>query len=449
MKRVVTALLLLITSVALADVPQTRPEATFTSGSPRTTNNDDSCDIALQPAATLLVPYFEVNVNARGHSTLLSITNTSNMPQIARITIWSDWSFPVLNFNVFLTGYDVQSLDLFDVLGRGVIAPPSGTNNQVAVGSRSLSNLTGNPNFLPTASENCAPNRQPTQIPAFILFDVQQGLMNGSYSLCGNAKIGGNHGTVATGYVTIDVVGTCSGNLPNDPVYFANEILYDNVLIGDYTYIRIPQAASNPMVHIRAVPEGGQVGSNPGTNLRDTFYDRYTTAAASRQDRRQPLPSTFAARFVQGGSFSFATELAIWREGVTTINTACSSYVNNSAMAVAELVRFDERENPTTLGSPSSLAESSSSLTSLSIFPPMPSGDVGGWMYVNLNNNAPTGTYHRDRASQNWVTVRMSANNGEYHSTFDAPALGNGCSPAQGITGVLTNPIGPAANTTP
>jgi hypothetical protein len=31
---------------------------------PATTNNDDSCDISLQPAATLLLPYFEVDFNA-------------------------------------------------------------------------------------------------------------------------------------------------------------------------------------------------------------------------------------------------------------------------------------------------------------------------------------------------------------------------------------------------
>jgi hypothetical protein len=36
--------------------------ATFTSGAPRSTDNDDSCDIALLPAATQLLPYFEVNL---------------------------------------------------------------------------------------------------------------------------------------------------------------------------------------------------------------------------------------------------------------------------------------------------------------------------------------------------------------------------------------------------
>ena len=40
------------------------PNATFAAGSPSTTNNSDSCDIGVTPAATLLLPYFEVDTAA-------------------------------------------------------------------------------------------------------------------------------------------------------------------------------------------------------------------------------------------------------------------------------------------------------------------------------------------------------------------------------------------------
>jgi len=57
-------------------------------------------------------------------------------------------------------------------------------------------------------------------------------------------------------------------------------------------------AGGNPMVHLRAVPEGGPPGALGGvavaTNLPFTFYDRYTTGFARTIDRRQPLPSVFA-----------------------------------------------------------------------------------------------------------------------------------------------------------
>src|SRR5205085_354181 len=77
-----------------------------------------------------------------------------------------------------------------------------------------------------------------------------------------------------------------------------------------------------------------------------TFYDRYTGATPTA-DRRQPLPSLFAARYIQGGPGGFATNYKIWREGVTNNSLACSSsqYAVNSVLLVTSVVRFDEHEN--------------------------------------------------------------------------------------------------------
>src|SRR5256885_10445896 len=96
---------------------------------PTTTDNDDSCDISLLPAATLLLPYFEVNFSspqATARTTLFTIQNTTALPQIARVTLWTDWSYPMLTFNLFLTGYDVQGINLYDLFARGFIAPGPG-----------------------------------------------------------------------------------------------------------------------------------------------------------------------------------------------------------------------------------------------------------------------------------------------------------------------------------
>jgi hypothetical protein len=52
----------------------------YSSGAPRSTGNDDTCDIALLPAATLLLPYFEVDLNAppgEGETTLFTILNVT------------------------------------------------------------------------------------------------------------------------------------------------------------------------------------------------------------------------------------------------------------------------------------------------------------------------------------------------------------------------------------
>src|SRR5256885_7857684 len=134
-----------------------RPDLTFATGQPATTNNADSCDIGVTPAATLLLPYFEVDTAAAqgaGSTTLFTITNTSRYPQIAHVTVWTDWSYPVLDFNIFLTGYDVQPINLYDVIVRGIVAPPSGTTSATVPGALSANNTTGNTNRL-LASPPC------------------------------------------------------------------------------------------------------------------------------------------------------------------------------------------------------------------------------------------------------------------------------------------------------
>src|SRR5882724_5265859 len=177
---VLAASLLVAGSAFAAGSKLVAPNATFSFGTPgiasgpTTTNNDDACDISVAPAATLLLPYFEVDFNSPATSartTLFTITNTSRVPQIAHVVVWTDWSFAALDFNVFLTGYDVQSVNLYDLFGRGIIAPVTATTAGTSISNAALSpvgtsppnqpnaaplpNLTGNPNFNPNVSTFC------------------------------------------------------------------------------------------------------------------------------------------------------------------------------------------------------------------------------------------------------------------------------------------------------
>jgi hypothetical protein len=462
------AILSITATAAFAGPIRTTGQAAFMTGAPTTTNNDDSCDITLQPAATLLVPYFEVDVNnIAGITTLFTVTNSTRLPQIAHVTVWTAYSFPLLDFNLFLTGYDVQAINMADIIRNGVIASTAGTSTATIPGSRSASN-SSNPNTFNLGSCSVLPGT----IPSNIVADIRSGLIIGRVSGCGGSTVGPNFADgIARGYVTIDVVSTCSTTLPSDSTYFGGEILFDNVFFGDYQFVNPGQnfAGGNPMVHIKAVPEGGAPGSFAPTNLPYTFYDRYTPGFARTSDRRQPLPSTFAARWIEGGVGSFNTSFIIWREGVTSGSAACATYIQNRDLPVIDLVRFDESENPTTLASGviispfprqvTVLPEASRTQTTSSLLPPS-NGAIAGWMYLNLNNGGSpiystaagrpfnTGsTAIGARQSQNWMAVDMQAE-GRYETLFDAIAFGNGCSPSPAITGAM-NPIGPAPNTTP
>src|SRR5262245_42655168 len=109
-----TAATLLMAGTAIAVTRHLpAPELTFTTGQPTSTNNNDTCDIGVTPAATLLLPYFEVDTAAAtgaGATTLWTITNTSRFPQIAHVTVWTDWSFPVLDFRSEEHTSELQSL---------------------------------------------------------------------------------------------------------------------------------------------------------------------------------------------------------------------------------------------------------------------------------------------------------------------------------------------------
>ncbi|MEA2489963.1 MAG: hypothetical protein QOH21_1755, partial [Acidobacteriota bacterium] len=411
-----------------------------------THRNDDSCDIALLPAATLLLPYFQVDVTEgrnEAMTTLVTVVNTSNQPQIARMTIWTDFGYPVLTFDVFLTGYDVQAVNLYDVLVDGRL-PGSGSQSSPR-GARSTGD---NPHFLPSAQTSCT--TLPSSIPAALLADVRATLQVGHNTACGQKRLGGTH-EAALGYVTVDVVATCGARSPRDPES-AGELLFDNVLTGDYQLVDPHPGTGNfaygsPLVHIRAIPEGGNAGAIVPTKLTRTFYQRLSNGV----DRRQPLPSTFAARYIQGGGTSFQTSFAVWREAGTQPHAGCTGYLDNAGMTYVEAVRFDERENPTTnvpditIGFPipePTLPASSLITSSYNELPPLESGDVAGWMYLNLATTIEGDSSAAPLPNQAWVVTTMSAE-GRYGVAFDAMALGNGCSPPRLSSDSFAQPIRP------
>jgi hypothetical protein len=346
--------------------------------SPSTTNNDDSCDIALQPAATLLLPYFEIDLKAPATTMLVTIQNVSPSPVIANVTLWTDWGYPALNFPIHLTGYDVQGMNLFDVLGRGALPP----------------------------TDCHAGNISPVILP-----DLQAAFTIGGTGAC-TAAVGFFHFR-AIGYATIDVVASCAATNATSRDYFAN-LRFDNVLTGDYQQLSTRDdralASGGPLVHIRAIPEGGAAGAVVPSALPHTFYERYMPdPVPANADRRQPLPSVFVPRT------AFATTLKIWREAAAV--GTCAGARLNSNLPLADVVRFDEHENATIANAPPGLPIAIALPANASLLPGFSTtGDAGGWLYLNFN-------------TQSWVTVSMFAEPA-YVTETTAAALRNGCSPS-------------------
>jgi hypothetical protein len=81
------------------------------------------CSNDVVPASTLLFPFviYDYENEENGDSTLFAITNVSSEAQIVHITVWTDFSVAILDFNLVLTGYDVQTMNIRDLLRDGVL----------------------------------------------------------------------------------------------------------------------------------------------------------------------------------------------------------------------------------------------------------------------------------------------------------------------------------------
>src|ERR1700681_2793752 len=265
------------------------------------------------PAATLLLPYFEVDLtDPSGANTLFSVNNASATAILAHVVIYSALSVPVLDFNIYLTGYDVQTINLRDILVNGHVPQtasagqdPNDTISKQGPKSQDI-------NFA-----SCTGQLPPPPLPASFLQHLALSLTGKASPLFGGRCSGRDLGdNIARGYITVDTVNNCTLRLPSDPAYFANDITFQNVLFGDYFYVNSGQnfADGDTLVHIEASL------TDPATTTagRYTFYGRYVAWNAS--DHREPLGTTFAGRYVNGGDFTGGTSYVVWRDSKSSQN---------------------------------------------------------------------------------------------------------------------------------
>jgi hypothetical protein len=402
------------------------------------------CAVDDVPAATLLLPYFEVDLaNEWGPTTMFTVNNASATAVLAHVVVWSDLSVPVLDFNVYLTGYDVQSFNLRDVLERGIL-PNTASDGQDPDDTLS-------PKGAFSQDINFASCQQQLPLPrleAPFLTDVQNAL-TGKFSSNLGGCAGLDHGDrVMRGYVTVDTVSNCTLRFPGDIGYFGSggtgDATDQNVLWGDYFYIFETQQAAvgETLVHIEAS------ATNPETSVpgQYTFYGRYVNWQAT--DNREPLATDFAARFLLGGPFDGGTDLIVWRDSKVDQGVfACGTTPPWYPLGQEQIVIFDEQENPGLVQTfPVSPQPRNPSLVP---FPAetqrTPVGGTSlpvpyrfGWLYLNLNTTVPAAGPNPPEdpaAAQGWVTTVMSAN-GRFSVGYDAVHLDSACTAMHGPVGV-------------
>jgi len=392
------------------------------------------------PAATLLLPYFELDLdNPNGITTLFSINNASATAQLAHVTVWSTWSIPVLDFDVYLTGYDVQTFNIRDILVDGIL-PQTGS------GTTTAANDPGSPlgaySFPDVIFPNCNTGTVPPQPPVYSIPAISttfrshlQALLTGKQSPVDNTCAGTNYGdNIARGYITVDDVNSCSLLFPSSTGYFISGGLgiadNDNVLWGDYFYVNPGEnfAQGETLVHLEA---DATVFNTPGEY---TFYGRYVAGTAA--DNREPTATTFASRYITGGGFTGGTSLIVWRDSKFPPGASCTTGPNYGELFEQQIVVFDEFENPLTVvtGGPSGEPTPGSQCTFCDETQRVDVGGDGittnadfGWIYLNLNHattlDAALGPGYINIA-QAWVTAIMDAE-GRFSVGFDAIQLDN------------------------
>jgi hypothetical protein len=344
--------------------------------------------IDVTPAATLLFPYFEVDLsNPNGRTTVVTILAATPSATLAHVTFWTDLGIPTYAFDVYLTGYDMQPINLRDVF-NGHLPLTADAGEDFGDSVTNQGHYSQDVNFPGTTGPCGAPY---SLIPSDVLAELRAAHTGLPVPSTGAFKGRDLGDSIARGFLTVDTVNSCSQLLPNHPDYFATVASNQNYLLGDYLLVDLDNnfMESETAVHIEA--SDSLLGHR-------TFYGRLASAAGGI-DRREPLPSHWALGALTDSCVSPIDELLVWRDpGVET------TPIGNPAilpapfpMPVSQATGFDDESRVISLTT--SLAPVATSSTRLvpDLFDP---GTKLGWVFLDLDVGSGS-----DDVRQSWVTV--------------------------------------------
>jgi hypothetical protein len=355
-----------------------------------------------EPGATLLLPYFEIDLtSSTGRTTRFSINDASAAATMAHVTIWTEMAIPVFAFDVYLTGYDVQSIDLRNVLNGNLPQTASaGQDSNDAISPKGA--VSQDINFA-----SCTGTLPLAPLDAATVSAIQNALTGAPSSLLGGLCGARSSPGVARGYVTIDQAWACTDLFPNNPLYYSSGVLgFANVLWGDFSISNETEPLQGtPLVAI------GANTTDPVTTTAGnyTFYGRYNGWSAT--DARAPLATGFLGRYTKN-----STTVLAWRDPkVDEPPFACGGVPSWFPLGQEGIVFFDEAEHvvvpqvyPVAPQPPhfGILPFPAAAQRALAGMPKLPVSFASGWAFFDLNttvipagNNPPTDS----AASQAWL----------------------------------------------
>jgi hypothetical protein len=397
------------------------------------------CDVQVQPAATLLLPYFELNLaNPNAMDTLFWVNNALPNAELVHLTIWSDLGIQVTAFNIYLTGFDMQEIDLRDILINGNLPQTASTGQDPADTISPKGTLSQDIDFA-----SCNGQLPPPPLPSAFIAYLQAALTGQPSAIRGNLCVGRSFGDrVARGYITMDVVNNCTLRFPGDVGYFGaggtGDATDTNALFGDFLYFSAStQAQAFPLVHILASSTDPQTT----TSGNYTFYGRLDGWTAI--DNRAPLPTTFGARYYNSPASSTTSNVIAWRD-TKTVPAAFPCPVTGDLqpswfpLGFEGIVIFDEQEHPSeptpAAVSPVPLGSTITPFAAAAQRTKVGGGILPvpfqfGWMYLDLNGTVtPAGANPPadPAADQAWVSVLLAIN-GTFVTGFDAMHYDSAC----------------------
>jgi hypothetical protein len=289
------------------------------------------------PGATLLVPYFRVSgnidaggyIDASGTDTDVSFVNVSTPGIIAHVTVWNKYSKAVLDFNVPMTGKDVVTMSMRDVLNGNLnvnpltqVTPTSDVCGvTIKTGQATTYNATpylgwGQTKYLRFPHPPGAGGTDPPTIDwqvsvsqyqspdAFLPFrgavlaslDESGDITNlqsstGAYILDDNNPACDPDPTKSdaywistltgefSGYVTIDVVNYCTNWFPDEGFYYT----YDAIATWGWgTYGYTPNCLIGDVFYIDQTANSGNISGDPAVALE--FDSRLSTYISYEYD---------------------------------------------------------------------------------------------------------------------------------------------------------------------